>query len=178
VDGERGQDGLLPPLDLVGDLGPGADQGHVFDQLGGDGRDGALLVTGQVEVLDRPGLRLVAHPGEDLVVIVEAARAHPADIKSQSRPNEIGRSFGIIIDDDGQRATHHVKGVAGVPGAGSGETLGQGGGVEVVHRGREEDRVPAVGDFGRQRHVPRSFGAEVDGNLGPVRMQDGAQRLA
>jgi hypothetical protein len=52
VHGECRQDGLLPALDLVGDLGPGADQGHVLHQLEGDRGDGALPVAGQVEVLD------------------------------------------------------------------------------------------------------------------------------
>jgi hypothetical protein len=92
--------------------------GAFFHQLRRDGRDRALLVSSQVEILDHPGLGLVAHPDEDFVVEVEAAGPHPADIKSQSRPNEIRRPFGIIIDDDGQRAAYHVEGVAGVPGAG------------------------------------------------------------
>ena len=35
-----------------------------------------------------------------------------------------------------------------------------------------------VSDFRREGHVLRSLRAEVDGNLGPVRVQDRAQRLA
>ncbi len=76
------------------------------------------------------------------------------------------------------RAAHHVEGGRGVPGAGAGEALGQRGGVEVVHPGREEDQVPAVGDLGRQRDVLRPLGAQVDGDLRAVGMQDRAQRLA
>ena len=78
-----------------------------------------------------------------------------------------------------QRAADHVEGRAcGVPGAGAGEALGEGGGVEVVHRGREEHGVPAVGDLGRERDVLRPLRAQVDRDLGPVRVQDRAQRLA
>ena len=169
---------MLPALDLVGDLGPGADQGDVLDQLGGDGRDRALLVAGQVEVLDGAGLRLVAHPDEYLVVKVDTPGAHPADVQSQGRADEIGRPFGVIVDDDGQRSAHHVECFPALPRAGAGEALGQGGGVEVVHRGREEDDVPAVGDLGRQGHVLGALRAQVDRDLGAVRVQDRAQRLA
>src|SRR5262249_6733277 len=135
VDRERGQDGLLPALDLVGDLGPGADQGHVLDQLGGNGRDRTLLIPGQVEVLDGAGFGLVAHPDEYLVVKVDPPGAPPADVQSQGRADEIGRPFGVIVDDDGQRSAHYVEGFLALPRSGAGEALGQGGGVEVVHRG-------------------------------------------
>src|SRR6185437_12699737 len=178
VEGEGGEDGFFPPLDFVSDLGPGAYQGYVFDEFGGDGGDGAFLVAGQVVVLDLLGLGLVAHAGEYLVVEVDAASAHSADVESKGRTDEIGRPFGIVVDDDRQRAAYDVERVAGVAGAGAGEALVQGLGVEVVHGGREEDDVPAVGDLGGQGHVLRALGAEVDGDLGAVGMQDRAQRLA
>ncbi len=99
-EGERGQDGLLPALDLVGDLGPGADQGHVLDQLGGHGGDGALLVAGQVEVLDLFGFGLVAHPDEDLVVEVDPAGAHAADVQGQRGPDLVGGALEVVVLDD------------------------------------------------------------------------------
>src|SRR5215472_11846096 len=159
---ERGQHGLLPALDLVGDLGPGADQGDVFDQGGGDGGDRGPLVARQVVILDRGGLGLVAHPGEHLVVVVDAARTHAADVQGEGGPEQVGRPFEVVIDDDPHGAADDVEGVACVPGAGAGKARGEGGGVEVVHAGREEDRVPAVGDLGREGDVLGALRAEVD----------------
>src|ERR1700693_2886042 len=165
VEGGGGQDGLLPALDFVGYLGPGADQGHVLDQLEGDGGDGALAVAGQVEVLDLFGFGLVAHPDEDLVVEVDPAGAHAADVQGQRGPDLVGGALEVVVLDDGHRAAAHVEGLRRVPGAGAGEAFGQGGGVEVVHGGREEDDVPAVGDLGRQGHVLGALGAQVDRDL-------------
>src|SRR5262249_59393542 len=112
------------------------------------------------------------------VVDVDRAPAHAADVESQGGPDEIGGPFCIVADDDGQRPAQDVEGLRGLPGAGAGEALGQGAGVEVVHGRREEDHVPAVGDLGRQGHVLRSFRAQVDRDLGAVRVPERAERLA
>src|SRR5690348_7880073 len=148
ADGKRGEDGLPPARELVGDLGPRADQRDVLDHAGRDGRDGRLLVAGQVVVLDGGGLRLVAHPGEDLVVVVDAAGAHAADIEGEDGPQLVGRPLDVVVDDDAHRAADDVEAGAGVPGAGAGKALGQRGRVEVVHGGREEHGEPPVGDLG------------------------------
>src|SRR6201989_3095959 len=76
----------------------------------------------------------------------------------------------------GPPTTSNVSWLCRAPGPG--EALGRGAGVEVVHRGREEDDVPAVRDLGRQGHVLGALGAQVDGDLGAERMQDRAQRLS
>jgi hypothetical protein len=111
-------------------------------------------------------------------VEVEASGAHAADVESEGRPDAVGRAFEIVVRNDGERTSDHVEGPAGVAGARAGEALGERRGVEVAHRGREEHGVPAIGDLGRERHVPRPLRAEVDRDLGPVRVQDRAQRLA
>jgi hypothetical protein len=129
-------------------------------------------------ILDRPRLRLVAHPGEDLVVEVQAAGAHAADVQRERGPQPVGGPLEIVVGDDAERAADDVEGPGRAARARAGEALGERRGVEVAHRGGKEHGEPAVGDLGGQGHVLRPFGAEVDGDLGTVRMQDRAQRLA
>src|SRR5215218_3082969 len=66
----RRDTGRLSALEVVADLRPGTDQGHVLHHRQGDQRLGLVLATRQVELLDLHALLFVAHPGEDLEVEV------------------------------------------------------------------------------------------------------------
>src|SRR4029077_844204 len=51
---------------------------------------------GQVEVLDLFGFGLVAHPDEDLVVEVDPAGAHAADVQGQRGPDLVGGALEVV----------------------------------------------------------------------------------
>ncbi len=80
--------------------------------------------------------------------------------------------------DDRRHHAGHLEVVGGAPGARAGEALGQRLAVEAVGLGREEHRQPAVADLGRQGHVLRALGAEVDRDVGAQRAHDRLERLA
>src|SRR5699024_7801257 len=79
VELQLGDAALAPHLEVVADLLLGPDQRGLLDERLRHGGRGLVLPACEVQVLDRAGLGLVAHPGEDVGVEVHLARAHPAD---------------------------------------------------------------------------------------------------
>ena len=135
------------------------------------------LLAVEVEVLDQLGFALVAHAPEHVVVEVDLARAHAADVEREHGPVHVGRGLDVVGDDHRDDA-RDLERVGGAARARAGEALGQRVAVEVVVAGRVEHRQPAVGDLGRERDVLRALGREVDREVGAQRVRDRLERLA
>src|SRR2546421_12398261 len=61
---------------------------------------GLLLAPGQVQILDRPGRRLIAVAARDVVVEVPAARPHATDVQREPRPDGLPARGDVVPDDD------------------------------------------------------------------------------
>ncbi len=153
-------------------------QRDFVDHLERDRGGRFLLLAVEVEVLDLLGRGFEAVAAREVVVEVLAARAHAADVQRDHRPDEVRELFRIVADDHGDRR-RDVEAVEALAAARAREA-----GIERVAERlldavrREEDRQPTVGDLGRELHVLRADGREVDRDVGARRVHDDLERLA
>ncbi len=141
-----------------------------------DGGLGFLLVAGQVEVLDLLGRLRVAEPAGQVVVEVAAPGAHAADVERPPRPGQLVQMVDVVADrqrDADMDVERPERGIA--PGA----ALAQRAAPHVGRLFRDvEGRLPAVGELGGERDVPRADGRDRDRDALPERVVDQLQRLA
>src|SRR6478672_4012426 len=96
VELQLGDAALAPHLEIVADLLLGPDQRGLLDErLRHRGR-GFVLLAREVQVLDRAGLGLVAHPREDVGVEVHLACAHTADVERERRAHEVRGLLDVV----------------------------------------------------------------------------------
>ena len=64
---------------------------QLLKQLGRDRRRRLVLMAGQVQILDRRHLGLIAHADRHVGVEVGSPGAHPAEVQRVHRPQRVGR---------------------------------------------------------------------------------------
>src|SRR5215470_7399356 len=103
---ECGDARVLPPRQPLADalLRP-AECDLVDEGVGHRGRRLVLLAT-QIEILDAPGVALVAVATHELVVEVLAARAHAAHVKGQARLHHRAAGRRVRAQHDRHRGRH------------------------------------------------------------------------
>src|SRR3989442_917234 len=134
---------------------------------------GLLLAPGQVQVLNRPGRRLIAVAARDVVVEVPAARPHATDVQREPRPDGLPARGDIVPDDDGDHG-HDVE-PRRRPAARA-EPLVEPLAERLHIPWRKERGDPAVGDLRRECRVPGADRREIDRDV-PSPVQDRLERL-
>src|SRR5437870_3910142 len=151
--------GGLESGDAVLDVALGADQRQRLQELGRYARLGGLLLATQVQILDVPGLLLVAVHADQVVVEVLVARAHPTHVQREVRTRQIPQTFKTFTNC--QRSACRDFEWAEVGGAffeAAAQCLAP---DAVSHLGDEEDRQPALGNFGGQLDAAIAHGGQI-----------------
>lgn len=180
-EGERGDTGRRIGLHPVGDPVHRAEQRRLVDQVVRNGGRGALLVAGQVLVLDLGGFLLVPHALGELVVEVLLTAAHAAHVQGGVRPEGVGERRHVLVVADGDRQRRaDVEPFEGLAGLLAPRAQVLDGGVLDVRGGREDEQRP-VGDLTGLFEVLGADGGDVERDvlaLGVHGQLDGLARAA
>ena len=175
-DGQRGGPGLAERGEPVADVAFRADQRGQLEQLGRDQGRRLVLPAVQVGVLDLPGLGLVAQPPGQGVVEVLAAGAHPADVQREERPGQVAAGGHVVADHQRGLGDHVQRAERRIP---PGHPLGDRAAPHLAGLlGQVEERLPALGQLGGERHVLRADGGDHDRDALAHRVIDQLERLA
>ncbi len=108
--------------------------------------------------MDLARLVAVAHTDEYFEMEIHFPRTHAAHVEGEHRAHEINGRVDVV-EGHNRHGARDFECVECVASAGTRESLGEGRAVEVVLTGREVDRHPAIGEFGRESDVLWPFGS-------------------
>ena len=177
---EVGDPRLLERRDPLLHVALGPAQRRELQQLVGDERLGLLLLAGEVELLDRRRLGLVAVAAGQLVVEVLALRAHAAHVERDAGPAELAQTDVTSSPVADRRGARRQQTCSGPSDASRFAAPSSSGAPQTSLRplGDEEDREPAVGHLGGHRHVALAERRDPDRDRGADRVGDDLERLA